>query len=163
MSMITPLKTSKECFDTLMNLYEKKAPTQKRDLKNQLCSMNMEKDETVAYFFTNISQVKDQQASISVETSEDDILQTAIDGLPTSWETFLATVNGREEKPNFERLQNDIFQEEGHIQNKTVHTKEENLALMARTKKGSKPFAPKKFFHSKQKEITKNFEKSKFK
>ena len=30
MPVITPLKTAKECFDTLMNLYEKKDPTQKR-------------------------------------------------------------------------------------------------------------------------------------
>ena len=49
------------------------------------------------------------------------------------------------------------------IQNKAVHTKEENLALMARTKKGRKPFSPKKYFHTKKKEITKNFEKTKFK
>ena len=104
MSVITPLKTTNECFDTLMNLYEKKAPTQKRDLKNKLCSMKMEKDETVAYFFTNISQVKDQLASIGVETNEDDLLQTTIDGLPATWETFLAMVNGREEQPNFKRL-----------------------------------------------------------
>ena len=27
MSMVTPLKTSKECFETLMNLYEKKDPS----------------------------------------------------------------------------------------------------------------------------------------
>ena len=26
----------KECFDTLMNLYEKKAPSQKRDLQNKI-------------------------------------------------------------------------------------------------------------------------------
>ena len=123
MLMITPLKTAKECFDTLTNLYEKKAPTQKRDLKNQLRSMNMEKDETVASFFTKISQVKDQLASIGVETDEDDLLQTAIDGLPASWETFLTAVNGREEQPNFERLQDDCIQEEGHISKKAVHTK----------------------------------------
>ena len=125
--------------------------------------MNMEKDETVASFFTNISQVKDQLASIDVETYEDDLLQTDIDGLLASWETFLVAVNGREEHPNFERLWHDYIQEEGHIHSKTMHTKEENLALMARTKKGRKPFTPKKFFHSKKKEITKNFEKSKFK
>ena len=41
-----------------------------------------------------------------------------------------------------------------------VQTKEENLALMARTKKGRNPFAPKKFFHAKKKEINKNFDKS---
>ena len=29
MSVITPLNTTKECFDTLTNIYEKKAPTQK--------------------------------------------------------------------------------------------------------------------------------------
>ena len=27
MSVITPLKTANECFETLTNLYEKKAPT----------------------------------------------------------------------------------------------------------------------------------------
>ena len=66
--------------------------------------MNMERDETINSFFTNISQVKDQLESIGVETDEDDLLQTTIDGLPATWETFLATVNGREEQPNFKRL-----------------------------------------------------------
>ena len=32
MLTITPLKIAKECFDTLTNLYEKKAPSQKRVL-----------------------------------------------------------------------------------------------------------------------------------
>ena len=44
MSVITPLKTTTEFFDTLTNLYEKKDPTQRRDFKNKLCNMNMEKD-----------------------------------------------------------------------------------------------------------------------
>ena len=94
-SVITPLKTAKECFNTLTNLYEKKAPTQKRALKNKMHNMNMERDETVGSFFTNISQVKDQLASISMETDEDDLIQTSINGNPTSWETFIGMVNGR--------------------------------------------------------------------
>ena len=36
MPVVAPLKTTKECFDTLTNLYEKKAPSQKRVLKNKL-------------------------------------------------------------------------------------------------------------------------------
>jgi hypothetical protein len=36
MPVIAPLKTAKECFDTLFNLYEKKVPGQKRVLKNKL-------------------------------------------------------------------------------------------------------------------------------
>ena len=59
MSVITPLKTTKECFETLTNLYEKKDPTQKRDLKNKFHNVKMDKDKTVASLFTNISQVKD--------------------------------------------------------------------------------------------------------
>ena len=102
MSVITPLKTTKECFDIITNIYEKKYPTQKRALKNKLHNMKMEKDETMESFFTNISQVKDQLVSIGVETYEDDLLQTTTDGLPSSWDTFLAMVNGREEQFNFE-------------------------------------------------------------
>ena len=41
MSMITHLKTTKECFDTLTIFYEKKEPTQKRALKNKLHNMNI--------------------------------------------------------------------------------------------------------------------------
>ena len=36
MSNITASKTAKECFDALENLYEKKAPSQKRVLKKRL-------------------------------------------------------------------------------------------------------------------------------
>ena len=36
MPNITALKTAKECYDMLVNLYEKKAPSQKRVLKKRL-------------------------------------------------------------------------------------------------------------------------------
>jgi hypothetical protein len=55
MPVIAPLKTTKECFDTLTNMYEKKAPSQKRVLKNRLRTLKMEKDDTIASFFTKIS------------------------------------------------------------------------------------------------------------
>ena len=66
---------------------------------------------------------------------EDDLLQNAIDRIPSSWETFLATINEREEKPNFKILWHDCIQEYGSIKNKMVRTKEGNLALTERTKK----------------------------
>ena len=59
MPTLTPLKIAKECFDTLTNLYEKKAPSQKRVLKNKLHTLKTEKDEGVASFFAKISQVRD--------------------------------------------------------------------------------------------------------
>jgi hypothetical protein len=54
MSFIVHLRTTKECFDALANLYEKKAPTQKRTLKKQLHTLKMGNDETIsAFFFQN--------------------------------------------------------------------------------------------------------------
>ena len=41
MPTITPLNIAKECFDNLMNLYENKAPSQKRVLKKRLRTMKM--------------------------------------------------------------------------------------------------------------------------
>jgi hypothetical protein len=35
---------------------------------------------------------------------DDDLVQTVVDGLPSSWETFLAKINARENQPDFERL-----------------------------------------------------------
>ena len=94
MFVITPLKTAKECFDILTNLYEKKAPIQKRPLKKKLWNLKMDKDETVASFFTKISQVRDQLTSIGVVVDEDDLIQTIVDGIPSTWDTFLVVFNG---------------------------------------------------------------------
>ena len=73
MSLLTPLKNANACFDTLANLYEKKALSQKRALNNKLQNLKMEKDETMASFFHNISQVRDQLSSIEVVVDKDDI------------------------------------------------------------------------------------------
>lgn len=55
MTILTPLKTTKECFDTMVNLYEKKVPRQNRVLKTKLKYLKMEKGESVSVFFTKIS------------------------------------------------------------------------------------------------------------
>jgi hypothetical protein len=43
MLAMTSLMTAKECMDTLVNLYEKKAPGRKRALKQKLKYLKMEK------------------------------------------------------------------------------------------------------------------------
>jgi hypothetical protein len=48
MPAMTLLMTSKDCMNTLVNLYEKRAPRQKRTLKHKLKYLKMEKGESVA-------------------------------------------------------------------------------------------------------------------
>jgi hypothetical protein len=59
MPLIAHLRTTNECFDALANLYEKKAPTQKRTLKKQLRTLKMRNDETISAFFFKIAQTRD--------------------------------------------------------------------------------------------------------
>ena len=54
MPNITSLNTAKECYDTLVNLYEKKDPSQKRVLKKRLRTLTLNKDESVSSFFTRL-------------------------------------------------------------------------------------------------------------
>ena len=96
----------------------------------------MEKDESVNSFFTKISQLKDQLLAIGVNVEEDDLVQTMVDGLSSTWEAFLVAVNGCEVQPNFERLWHNCLQEEGRIQTRVGPSREDNLALAANTKKG---------------------------
>ena len=65
-----------------------------------------------------------------------------VDGLPSSWETFMASVYGRENQPTFERLWHDCIEEE--VSNSRKVIKEDNLALVAKTKKFKKPFPQQK-------------------
>jgi hypothetical protein len=101
----------------------------------------MEKYDTVASFFTKISQIRDQLLVIGVLVDDDDdLVHTVVDGLPPSWEVFLSGVNARETQPNFERLCHYCLQEEGRI------------ALTARTKNGKRFLSPKKFSIQKEKD-----------
>ena len=107
--------TAKDCYDTLRNLYEKTTPSQKRNLKNKSKFLKMEKGESMASFYSKIAQIRDQLLVTRVTVEDDDLVQAIFDGLPFSWDTFLASVNGRENQPTFERLWNDCLQEEGHV------------------------------------------------
>jgi hypothetical protein len=56
MPAMTSLMTTKDCMDTLVNLYEKHAPSQKRTLKHRLKYLKIEKGESVASFCSNLVQ-----------------------------------------------------------------------------------------------------------
>jgi hypothetical protein len=138
MPLIANLRTAKECFDALANLYKKKAPTQKRTLNKQLRTLKIGKDETIAGFFSKIAQTRDQLAAIGVAVDDDALVQTAVDGLPKSWETFISSVNGREVQPNFERLWHDCLEEERRLKSINEPSTVKDHALSVKSKKWKK-------------------------
>ena len=154
MPIITPLTTAKECYDTLVKLYETKATSQKRLLKSRLRFLKIENDESVNSF-TKISNIKDRLLAIGVNTDDDDLVQTVFDGLSPAWELFLVAVNGRGVEPSFEKLWHDCLHEQSKIKTRFGNVLQENLALAANMKKGK----GKKFL---RKNKGKGIQKSKF-
>jgi hypothetical protein len=57
-----------------------------------------------------------------------------LDGLPSSWETFLYSVSGREIQPTFDRLWHDFLQKESCIGTRSEPTKDEHSSLASRFK-----------------------------
>ena len=100
--------------------------------------MKVNEDEGVGSFFTKIALVRDQLIAIGIAVDDDDLVQTVVDGLPSSWETFMASVSGQENLPTFERLWHDCIEEEGRTSCKV--TKEGDLALATKKHKFKKPF-----------------------
>jgi hypothetical protein len=76
---------------------------------------------------------------------DDDFVQAIFDGLPPSWDTFLASVNARESHPNFECLWHDFLQDEGRMTTRSGPSNEENVALTADTRRGKKSSSQKNF------------------
>ena len=74
--------------------------------------MKMDKNETVALFFSRIAQLKEQLAAIATVTETDDFISAAIDGLLDSWSPFIASVSGRGKSPSFEEFWHECIEEE---------------------------------------------------
>jgi hypothetical protein len=129
MPAMTSLMTAKDCMDTFVNLYEKQAPSQKRTLKHKINYFKMDKGESMASFYSRIAQMRDYLLVTGVIVDNDDLVEAIFDGLPSSWETFLSSVSGREIQPKFERLLNDCLQEESRRATRSEPTKQEHSSL----------------------------------
>ena len=141
MPFLQPLATTKECMDALSKLYDTDVPSLKRTLKKQLHTIKMDKNETVASFFSRISQLKEQLLVVGAKTEEDVFIGAAIDKLPNSWTPFISSVCGRGQFPSFEGFWHDCIEEENKLQRRLGSSSkdgEKDLVLSAKFKKGKK-------------------------
>ena len=91
--------------------------------------MKMNRDEGVGPFFTKIAHVRDQLITIGITVDDDDLVETIVDGLPNSWETFLASVSGRENQPNFGMI---AWKKKEEFQERQLALRKETLPFQLR-------------------------------
>ena len=89
-SNVSALKTPKEMFDAMTSLYEGNNINKKKTLRTQLKDVKMQMSESIQSYFTRISQIKEQ-----LETKEAEVEITTLNGLPSSWESFIQGICSR--------------------------------------------------------------------
>jgi hypothetical protein len=112
---ISHLDSSKKMYDALTNLFSVRNIGQVMSLKNELCDMKMNDDDSITSYFVRISQLRYQIQVIEEITSEKELVNIVLNGLPKTWDAFSASMNTRKEYPTFEELWTCCAQEESRI------------------------------------------------
>jgi hypothetical protein len=112
---ISHLDSSNKMYDSLTNLFSIRNIGQVMSLKNELCDMKMDDDDSITSYFVRISQLRDQLQDIEEIISEKELVNIVLNGIPKTWDAFVASMNTRKEYPTFEELWTCCAQEESRI------------------------------------------------
>jgi hypothetical protein len=93
---------SSKMYDAITNLFSVKNIGQVMSLKNEIRDMKMNDDDNITPYFVIISQLRDQLKSIEEIISEKELVNITLNGLPKTWDAFVASMNTRNEYPTFE-------------------------------------------------------------
>jgi hypothetical protein len=99
---ISHLDSSKKMYNALTNIFSVRNIGQVMSLKNELCDMKMNEDDSITSYFVRISQLIDQLQAIEEITSEKELVNIVLNGLPKTWDAFSASKNTRKEYLTFE-------------------------------------------------------------
>jgi putative lipoic acid-binding regulatory protein len=99
---ISHLDSSKNMYDALTNLFSVKNIGQVMSLKNELREMKMNDDDSITSYFVRISQLRDQLQAIEEIISKKELVNIVLNGLPKTWDVFVASMNTRKEYPTFQ-------------------------------------------------------------
>jgi hypothetical protein len=94
------LDSSKKMYDALTNLFSVRNIGQVMSLKNELCDMKMNDDDNITSYFVRISQLRDQLQAIEEITSEKELVNIVLNGLPKTWDAFIGKHEHKEGVPD---------------------------------------------------------------
>jgi hypothetical protein len=129
---ISELQTTRQMYEALNRLYERKYISQNLALRNQLPNIKMDNSKSVSSYLMKVSQIRDQLAAIGDVISDKEIVTTTLNGFPTSWIPFVQGVCARSKLPKFDKLWADCTYEESRLANqhkRLIVDKEEALTV----------------------------------
>eukprot|EP00253_Pinus_taeda_P009645 PITA_09645 len=127
-----------EMWTSLSNLYQSTNENRKMALKEKLKNIKMGNDSAAGYL-TNITNVRDDLATIGEAIPPIELVRIAVNVLPHSWMNFADGVCAHETLPTWERFWDDCIQTEikkGQLGAAKPVEQDEDVALVAGGKKG---------------------------
>lgn len=115
MTVISKYETTFQMFKALADIYEINNTSRALTLNKQLHHIKMNKGETVTSYFLRITELRDQLSTIGHIVDNKELAMMALNGLPTSWESFIQGISARSKFPKFDRLKTDCIQEESWL------------------------------------------------
>ena len=130
---VSSLKTPKAMFDALTKLFEGKNINRKMTLRNKLKNVKIQNAETIQSYFTRVSQIKEQLEAVD-EVENAEIVMTTLNGLPSTWDSFIQGICARKKLVKFNRLWEECSQEEAWVAAQEEMMGSEDQALMVHSK-----------------------------
>ena len=127
-----------EMWTALSNLYQSTNENRKMVLKEKLKTIKMGNDSAAKYL-TNITNARDELATVGEDIPPTELVRIAVNGLPRSWMNFANEVFARDTLPTWERFWDDCIQTEirkGQLVAAKPVEQDEDVALSAGGKKG---------------------------
>jgi hypothetical protein len=88
---ISHLDSSKKMYDALTNIFSIRNIGQVMSLKNELCDMKMNDEDSITSYFVKISQLKDQLQDIEEIILEKELVNIVLNDLPNTRDAFAAS------------------------------------------------------------------------
>ena len=76
-------------------MYEGSNINIKMNLRDQLKGPTMIKGESIQYYFTRVSQFREQLSAIGDTLDENELVMTALNSLTRPWDSFIQTLCAR--------------------------------------------------------------------
>ena len=83
---VSSKKTPKKMYDALSRMYEGRNINIKMNMRDQLKGTKMSKGESIQYYLTRVSQIKEKLSDIGNTLDEDELVMTALNGLTRTWD-----------------------------------------------------------------------------
>ena len=100
-----------DMWASLTKLYMSTNENRKMVLREKLRDIRMTENEKVSSYLMRITKVGDELSVVGEAVTNRELVRTFVNGFSEKWNTFVKGVVSRENRPSWERLWDEFFQE----------------------------------------------------